>query len=140
LVITEDGSRLEKRLIQSSREVAGVIPIQHAIAGRSLVKRLYVESSQEPVNVLGRLAKFSVVRVCLHVATRFGIKQNGLDNGLQVSARACTTGDWMKPGAVVVKDGCDSLHVGAARIARHQMLDQLFAEEWADIRVVKDVI
>ena len=46
----------------------------------------------------------------------------------------------MKSGAIVIKDGCDSLDVGATRITRHQMLDQLLAKEWTNIRVVEKIV
>ena len=67
----------------------------------------------------------------LEVAARFRIEQDRLDHGLQVAARRA---------AVAVEDGGDPGHVCRARIARHQVLNQLLRDERADVRIVEDVV
>ena len=59
---------------------------------------------------------------------RFGVEQDRPHHGLHVAAHAA---------AVVVEGRRDAADVGRARVAGHQALDQLLADERADVRVVE---
>src|SRR6185503_13186533 len=97
------------------------------------------ERAQETVDVLRRLTQFAVVRIRLHVTTRFGIEQYRLHDEPEIAASVRTTLR-IQAVAIVVEDSGDALDVRGARIARHQMLNELLADEWADVRVIGQVL
>ncbi len=65
------------------------------------------------------------------VDARFGIEQDRGQHGLHIAAHA---------GTVVGECGGHTRHICRARLARHQMLDQLLAHKWAHIRMIEDIV
>src|SRR6476620_9612439 len=64
-------------------------------------------------------------------AACFIIEQDSADDRLQIAADA---------GAIVIKDFGNAVNVGRSRMARDETLDELAADERADVRIVGDVI
>src|SRR4029079_15170888 len=98
-----------------------------------------VEGTQETVYVLHRFAQLAVDRISLHVTAGFRVEEDRLHDELQVTANVRATLR-IETATVVIEDFRNAFDVRRARIARDQMLNQLFAEEWPNIWMVGQMI
>ena len=110
-------------------ESVGVVAEARVVADAGGVGE--AEAAEDVGHVEHGLAEVAAVGSGVGVAgAGFGIFEDGANDGLHVSADAA---------AVVGEDGGDAGDVGGAGIAGDQMLDELAADERADVGVGEDV-
>src|ERR1051325_1135971 len=126
--VAEYGRRIEYHLAKLSAVVCGALGHQHTVCLGSIGS---IESTQHVSHEQYRFTQVSVVRIGLSVTASFRIKKDRRDDRFHIAANT---------RSVVGKYSRTTPDISRARIAGHQLMNHVGADEGAGIRMIEQVV